>query len=209
MSDERQKPAFLRPLIISVGFVLAAIVVIAVARETGAIAPDTGKRLGAAMIGLMLSVCGNILPKIARRLELGRETAAALAAADRDAGRILVLFGLLYAAVWVFAPLERASAGASCVGLGGLLSALGVWLWRARQTALDGTQGRPTGAAVVGRLTVFYLIGGVVGAGLLLQIDAVFGDQFAQWTAVGFVIGMPIGVATVWLTSKLRAGADA
>ncbi len=209
MSDEQQRPAFLRPLVWSIGVVLAAILSLAAARETGLIDPDPGKRLGAAMIGLMLAVCGNILPKIARRLEMGRETAASFAAADRHAGWILVLSGVLYAAVWLAAPLERAALGASCVGLGGLLLALGLWLWRVRPTGPCGHPGLLTTTAMAGRLTVFLLIGGVFCAGMLIQIDAVFGDQIAQWTAVGIAIGMPTGVAAVCLLARFRAGADA
>lgn len=209
MSDELQRPAYVRPLVWSVGAVLAAILAIAAARETGLVTPDLGKRLGAAMIGLMLAVCGNILPKIARRLEMGRETAAAFAAADRNAGWILVLFGVLYAAVWLSAPLDRAALGASCVGLGGLLLALGFWLWRVRPTEPYASPGLLTSTAMAGRLTVFFLIGGVFGAGLLIQIDAAFGDQIAQWTAVGFAVGMPMGVAAVYLLARRRAGADA
>jgi len=209
MSDEQQRPAFVRPLVWSAGAVLAAILSIAAARETGLIDPDLGKRLGATMIGLMLAVCGNILPKIARRLEMGRETAAAFAAADRNAGWILVLSGVLYAGVWLAAPLGRAALGASCVGLGGLLLALGVWLWRVRPTEPYARPGLLTTTAMAGRLTVFFLIGGVFGAGLLIQIDAVFGDQIAQWTSVGFALGMPLGVAAVYLVARLRTGADA
>ena len=124
MTSNPQTPAFVRPLLWSVGAILAAIASIAVARETGLIDPDMGKRLGAATIGLMLAVCGNILPKIARRLELGRETAAAYAVADREAGWMLVLSGALYAAVWLLAPLEHAALAASCVGWAG-----SCWRW--------------------------------------------------------------------------------
>lgn len=209
MSDDPQTPAFLRPLAWSAGAVLAAILVIAVSRETGLVHPDLGKRLGAAMIGLMLSVCGNILPKIARRLDLGRETAAALGAADRSAGRVLLASGLLYAAIWLLAPLDRAALGASCAGLGGMLLALGVWLWPVREMGRDARAGAVNGAALAGRLTVFCLIGGVFFASLLIQIDAVFGDEVAQWTAVVFAIAMPIVAAVVWLTARTRDGSAA
>lgn len=209
MSDENQTPAFVRPLVWSVGGVLAGILMIAAARETGLIAPDLGKRLGAAMIGMMLAVCGNILPKIAGRLELGRRTAAAYAAADRGVGWALVFLGGLYAAVWLFAPLEYAAMVASALGLGGLALTVVLWATRVNSTEPHAYVGLLTSPSGLGRLTVLFLIGGVFGAGLLIQIDAIFGDQIAQWTAVGFAIGMPIGLATVALIARKRADADA
>ncbi len=207
MTETVEKPAFVRPFVMSVGVVLLAMAGFAIARETGLVSPDFGKRGAAAMLGLMLSVCGNILPKIARRLELGRETAAAYASADRLAGWALVVGGLAYAGVWAFAPIERAPLGSSCVGLGAVLLALGLWLSKARPTANYALPALLMSTAIAGRLTIFMLIFSLMLAGALIQIDAIWGDTVAQWSAVILSVMLPaVGIAgLVWAKARGQA----
>ncbi len=198
ISKDQPEPGFIRPFALSLLTLVLAMAGAAAARETGLVDPDTGKRLAAAVMGLMIAACGNFLPKIVRSLAAGRETAAAFAAADRSAGVVFLLTGLAFAAIWLFAPIDRAALGASLAGLGGFLTALGVWLWRVRATPAYAAPVRLTSAAVAGRLTIFLVLAGLFLGGLILQVDAIWGDAAAQPLALAVSVGLP-GLAALIL----------
>jgi hypothetical protein len=206
MTDTAENTSFVKALAIPFAAVFIAMIGFALAREFGLLDMDAGKRGAAAMMGLMLSACGNVLPKIARKLELGRAVAAAYASADRLAGWVLVLTGLAWAVIWMFAPIELAPIGASLVGLGGFLFALGLWLVKARPTPNYSVPSVLLSTAVAGRATVFLLLGSLFLAGSLFPIDAVWGDAVAQPIAIVFSFAIPAVAIVIAVWAKVRGG---
>jgi hypothetical protein len=204
------KEHVLKSFVIPFGLVAGVFFAIAIGRETGLIEGDFGKRLAAAMMGLLVAICGNVLPKVARRIEMTRETAAAYASADRLAGFALVVAGIAYAGIWLFAPLERAVFGASLVGLGGFFLAQGLWLFKARPTPDYSAPNILLSKAVAGRMTLFFLLGSLFFAGALFPIDAIWGDRVAQWVAILYSLMLPaVGVPmAVWAKVKGRETDD-
>jgi hypothetical protein len=100
-----------------VGIVLLALVA-TFARKSGHIDADTVTRIVIGANGLMIAWFGNRLPKAfvpsagARQLR-------------RVAGWSLVLSGLVYAALWAFAPIPLAVAGGSAAVLAGIAVTVG------------------------------------------------------------------------------------
>jgi hypothetical protein len=206
MSETALKPSLVKAFGIPFGALFVCMFGFAMAREAGLLDMDAGKRGAAAMMGLMLAVCGNFLPKMARRLELGREIAAAYASADRLAGWALVITGLAYAGIWVLAPIDQAPIGASLVGLGGFLFALGLWLFKARPTPNYSVPALLFSTAVAGRATVFLLLTSLFLAGALFPIDAVWGDAVAQRIAIIYSVAIPAVAILLAVWAKLRGG---
>ncbi|MCP2671013.1 hypothetical protein NHF40_08745 [Maricaulaceae bacterium EIL42A08] len=206
MTEAAENKTIIKALVVPFAAVFAAMIGFALAREFGLLGMDAGKRGAAAMMGLMLCACGNVLPKIARRLELGREVAAAYASADRLAGWVLVLTGAAWAGIWVFAPIEAAPIGASLAGFGGFLFALGVWLAKARPTPNYSVPAVLLSTAIAGRATVFMLLACLFLAGSLFPIDAVWGDAVAQPIAIVFSFAIPALAIGIVVWARLRGG---
>lgn len=204
-TDTETPPRFIKPFAITFFALFAVMAGAALARETGLLAPDLGKRLAAATIGVMLALCGNVLPKFARSLDEGRELAAAFAKADRAAGSVLVLAGFAFSAIWLLAPIERATLGASLVGLAGFFLALAAWLWFVRSTPQYRSARKLTVKGVAGRLTLLMLIGSLAFVSLIFQVDAIWGDQAAQGLAIFGSIAIP-AVAVIFAFVAKGAG---
>jgi hypothetical protein len=202
------KPHMLKAFVVPFSLVFAVFVAIALGRETGMIEGDFGKRLAAAMMGLLVAICGNVLPKVAQRIEMARETAAAYASADRLAGFVLVIAGAAYAAIWIFAPLERAVFGASMVGFGGFFLALGLWLWKARPTPDYAMPQLLASRAIAGRITLFMLLGSLFLAGALFPIDAIWGDDVAQTVAIIYSLMLPLIGVPLMIWAKTTCKSD-
>ena len=99
------------------GGVVAVALAATLARKLGYIDNDTVKRLVFGMIGLMIAHFGNRLPKSVVPNLRARQ-------AKRVAGWSLVLSGLVYAALFVFAPIRVAA----WVGSGAVLAGIAVTL---------------------------------------------------------------------------------
>lgn len=201
------KPQLLKSFVIPFGLVAGLFIAISIGQGTGLVEGDFSMRLAAAMMGILVAICGNVLPKLARRIEMARESAAAFASADRFAGFALVVSGIAYAGIWIFAPLERAMFGASLVGLGGFLLALALWMVKARPTSNYSNPKLPLTAAVAGRMTLFLLIGSLFFTGALLPIDAIWGDRAVQWAVIiALLVASTIGVlTTIWKNLNRRS----
>jgi hypothetical protein len=209
MSEAAENKSIANALAIPFAAVFIGMIGFALAREFGLLGMDAGKRGAAAMMGLMLSACGNVLPKIARRLELGRDVAAAYASADRVAGWVLVMTGFAWVGIWLFAPIETAPIGASLVGLGGFFAALGLWLLKARPTPNCSVPTLLLSTAIAGRATVFMLLASLFLAGSLFPIDAVWGDRVAQPIAIVFSFAIPAVAIVIAVWAKMRGGQGA
>jgi hypothetical protein len=92
------------------------------AREQGLIDGDTVTRVVIGMNGLMIAWYGNRMPKAVVPNAYARQAA-------RIAGWAMVLSGLVYAALWAFAPIPVAIAGGCAAVVAGMAVTLGYCLW--------------------------------------------------------------------------------
>lgn len=102
-----------------------AIVVLAAgasfARQNGYIDQDTTLRLVIGVNGLMMAYFGNRAPKMVAPSACARQL-------SRFSGWSLVLSGLIYTGLWVFAPIQTAVIFGTAVVLAGVLATLGYGL---------------------------------------------------------------------------------
>lgn len=116
----------LRPVLSSLviaGVMLAAVLALALAKANGLIDKETVTRVVQALIGFVVAHSGNAIPKHVSH----RSTACAGARAQtflRLNGWAMVLAGLAYSGVWVFAPIDIANV----VSISAVLAALAVML---------------------------------------------------------------------------------
>jgi len=96
------------------------------AREQGYIDQDTVLRIVFGMIGLMIAFHGNRIPKVVA-------PSAHAAQISRVSGWSLALSGIVYAGLWVFAPIPLAISAGSGAVAAGMMVTLGYLFWlRAR-----------------------------------------------------------------------------
>ncbi|WP_306253037.1 hypothetical protein [Parvularcula sp. IMCC14364] len=96
--------------------------------EVGLVGPGFEKRAVGVFLGLMLVMTGNFLPKTVRPLTAENCDPARAMATERFAGWVFVLAGLVYAGIWLFAPIEQAPLGSSLIGLAAFFVVLAAWL---------------------------------------------------------------------------------
>lgn len=94
MNTEAFSSSSMKSLMLTVAGLLSVILAFAVAREHGTLDPDLARRLVAIEFGVMLLVIGNALRKIVRPLRMHGNDPPRFMAADRFAGRNLVLAGI-------------------------------------------------------------------------------------------------------------------
>jgi hypothetical protein len=110
--NKEMKQEVIGSLAWGVGIVLLALVA-TFARKSGYIDADTVTRIVIGANGLMIAWFGNRLPKAFVPSACARQL-------RRVAGWSLVLSGLVYAALWAFAPIPLAVAGGSAAVLAGI-----------------------------------------------------------------------------------------
>ena len=108
---------------------------VAVAKGMGFIESAGARRAIALLVGVMAVLIGNFVPKM-RPLNSPSGSPAKDMAAERSAGWILVLAGISFIALFLFAPLEQASRVSSVVGISALVAIAANWTWL-RRTALS------------------------------------------------------------------------
>lgn len=114
---------FSRPVKTAVyGFLgqLALIAAVAFVEKLDMIEAATAKRAIGLVIGLMVVTMGNILPKM-RPLKAPGGDPGKASAAERFAGWTLVLMGLVYIALFLFAPLDQARSVASMIAIAAMV----------------------------------------------------------------------------------------
>ncbi len=89
------------------GLLILASLILKFAQHAQMIAPDTATRGGQAAIGLALAAYANFMPK---RIATGRRLTAL-----RAGGWAFVIAGLVYAALWMLAPLDLAWSASTVV----------------------------------------------------------------------------------------------
>lgn len=97
------------------GAIVAIALAGSLARRWGYVDGDTVTRIVVGLTGLMIAWMGNRMPKTFVTSACGRQ-------ARRVAGWSLALSGLVYAALWAFAPIPVAVAG----GCGAVLTGIAV-----------------------------------------------------------------------------------
>ena len=186
----------MRSLIATILGSFLAILAFAVARELGAVDSDAARRVVAIGFGVMLIVIGNVLPKLVRPLRAHGNDASRVLAADRFAGRTLVLAGIAFIALWALAPADHVMRISALAGLAafGLVAVSQIRLafradrrGRSQPTAADADASDSSGVAAV-RLALLYLLHGLLWVLAMFLADSVWGDRAAPWLIVGFVL---------------------
>jgi len=203
MTDQKSRPAFMRTLSVMALGVLAVFAGIVVAEESGWIGSDPARRAVSALMGVLLALCGNYLPKL---------TAAAtansvhLAKADRAAGWLLIVTGVCFALIWLIAPLGWARGASALIGLGGGLVALCAWAFAARRAEGGSARLAAFSFSSAARLGVAMIVGGLFATFGLFEVDRRWGDEAAQWTSLAVVMVLVFVAASPFVRAASRRG---
>jgi hypothetical protein len=172
---------------------LAALLMAAgLARKAGLIDPIVARRAIGILLGLMAMATGNFLPKL-RPLGATGENVAAVTAAERTAGWILVLMGLAFVGLFALAPLATARSLSAIVALGGLAVIQVDWLWvilRSRpRAAAGGPVRRPSSRRTIAAFLVLSLAYVLVTASLKYLLgDARWFADLGAWALIAFTV---------------------
>ena len=180
-----------------VGFLSLTVIVVAtaLAKAAGLVEVAVEQRVFGLVIGAMIVVIGNFLPKM-RPLNMDRIDPARTTAAERLAGWVLSLAGLVYIALFVFAPLNHARHVSSIIGIGAIVLIALDWTWLAR-SVLFGTRHRLQDAPQISRrpaqknkpalwllCAFFYVL--TAACITFLFHDTPWGHQIGSWSIVIF-----------------------
>ena len=165
---------------------------VVIAKETGQIDNVMAKRGVGALMGLMMIVTGNFLPKLIFPLARGTRVGAA----ERLCGWILVLTGLTLVAAFALLPSEDVAFQGAVVGLIGFagvgLTLLGSGGSVRRDGITDPAEPDDSGALAYRsarvRVSALFILHGIAWAFAMFVADAFFGDGAAVWMMVAFTI---------------------
>jgi hypothetical protein len=147
--------------------------------------------LGGAVVGIVL-VLGNALPKLVRPFWMHGNDPARVMAADRFAGWIFVLAGIVFVALWAFAPTEHVMRISALVGLAafGLVAAsqFRPSLGRERARGHAATEGDAATTGVAKRWVLIYFFHAVLWVFAMFLAESIWGDRAAQWMSIAFVL---------------------
>jgi hypothetical protein len=121
------------------GFAVAA-AVLAAADKMGYLEPAIVKRAMGLIIGVLIVITGNFLPKARPLNAPGVNPPGPAAAAERFAGWILVLAGISYIGLFAIAPLKEARKVSSLLGIGAMVYVGASWAWMVRGAILGGRE---------------------------------------------------------------------
>jgi hypothetical protein len=121
------------------GFTLAA-AALAFAQKMGFIEAALEKRAMGLIIGVMVIVTGNFLPKTRPLHAPGVNPPGPAAAAERFAGWTLFVAGIAYIGLFALAPLDQARKISSIFGLGATIYVAASWAWMLRGALLGGQE---------------------------------------------------------------------
>jgi len=112
----------------------------AFAQRMGYIEASLEKRLMGLLIGMLVIVTGNFLPKTRPLHAPGVNPPGPAAAAERFAGWTLCVVGMAYVALYVFAPLDEARKISAIIGIGAMIYIAASWAWMLRGAVLGGQE---------------------------------------------------------------------
>jgi len=174
------------------GFALAA-ATLAAAEKLGFLDAAVVKRAMGLIIGVMIVVTGNFLPKARPLNAPGVNPAGPAAAAERFAGWTLVLVGIAYLVLFALAPLDQARKISSLLGIGAMIYIAASWAWMARGALLGGREDSPAARALAAekrRLIVpllfafFYALATASAVFLLHNRHQI--EEVSWWMFLGF-----------------------
>jgi hypothetical protein len=168
---------------------------LAFATHLAALSVTVEKRALGVLIGVMVVVIGNLLPKLRPLSTRGADPSRATAA-ERFTGWLLVLAGTAYVALFVFLPLERARPIAAMTGLSAIVLVTLSWtrlaLTRASRCAAAAKnindESRPAveqRKVVVALLFAFFYLFATACVAYFFDDQAWF-HEYASWNLVGF-----------------------
>lgn len=209
MNETRQNN---RPAIsLSIGALvfLAAVVTFAVSKKTGLVDYPTALYAANVAMGLMLALFGNFFPKFARPLDEKLETTTRQLAADRWSGRVLVFAGLIYSALWLFAPVSsdnlKLIAPVFVLIVMAIVAANQIFV--ARADVLPFQQSRPRSGSDWTRGSVYIILHALAWAFATILADVIWGDQSAIWMIVAFTVTNGL-LSTLVLKNQNMSEAD-
>lgn len=172
--------------------VLLAFAGVVIAKESGQIDGVMAKRGVGALLGLMMVVTGNFLPKLIFPLT----RSARVGAAERLCGWILVLTGLTLVVAFAVLPDEGVAFQGALIGLAGF-AGVGLTLigsgWSAPRAGiadpaeLAGTSPVANRSAKA-RVSAIFILHAVAWALAMFVADAIWDDPAAIWMVIGFTI---------------------
>lgn len=165
------------------------------ASQLGALSVAVEKRAFGVLIGGVVMVIGNLLPKMRPLSTRGADPSRATAA-ERFTGWLLVLAGAAYMALFLFLPLERARPIAAVTGLSAIVLVTLSWtrlaLTRASRRAVAAKntkdESRPAveqRKVVVALLFAFFYLFAAACVAYFFDDQAWF-HEYASWNLVGF-----------------------
>jgi len=177
--------------------IMGAMMAFAAAMRTGYIESGFERRSIGLLVGVMIVLTGNLLPKL-RPLSSAGKKRVPKAKAERFAGWSLVLAGLLYCAFFLFVPLHQARVISSIVGIVTLSLIAAGCAWLARRT-VSGTPHQPeenpgpTECLQEKRKIVFWLLFASLYVFTTACAAFLFGDrptfrESASWILIGFSV---------------------
>ena len=187
--------------------IVGTVTAVAAAKGMGFLEAAATRRAIGLLIGVMALVIGNFLPKL-RPLNSPDANPTKEMAAERFAGWILVLAGIAYIALFLFAPLDQAGRLSSVLGIGALVAIATNWAWLGR-TALSRSrplEGKPPLAEhAEQRKLVIWLLFAFAYVFATASLISLFHDRpwihdFGSWIVLGF--GMMYAVLYGALESK-------
>jgi hypothetical protein len=191
--------AFSRPVCSAVlGFLGVTLIAMAfgLANKIGVIDAGVAKRGIGLVIGLMIVVIGNYLPKL-RALAWARANAGSIAT-ERMSGWMLVLTGIAWIAVFSFAPLDQARHVSAMIGISTLTIIAVNWAWHARRGLLlirkeqEGsaisTEQTAGNRRIVGYLLFAFFYAFVTACVKFLIDDKQVADKLTSWMLFAFCI---------------------
>ncbi len=181
------------------GFLALAAVATAlgIGARFGVIDATLSRRGIGAVIGAMFVLTGNFLPKM-RPLNPPGGDPARTTAAERVAGRILVLVGIADAALFLFARLDLARSISSIIGIGAIAVIAANWAWLARGLLFGGPQTTdgattPQRAPTQRRRIMIWLLFAIFYLALtacvrLFVSDPASSDKVGTWLLITFCV---------------------
>lgn len=177
---------------IALVFLLLGFAAVVIAKETGQIDGIMAKRGVGALLGLIMMVTGNILPKLIFPLT----RAARIGTAERVSGWILVLTGLALVAAFAGLPDDNVALQGAVIGLAGF-AGVGLTLiasgWSVQRDGLS-VLAEPGESAPLAyrsarvRISAIFILHAIAWAFAMFVADAIWDDPAAIWMVVAFTI---------------------
>lgn len=112
-------------------------------QKMGFIDAPIERRAMGLILGAVIVVTGNFLPKTRPLTAPGVNPPGPAAAAERFAGWIFFVVGIAYIALFAFAPLDRARKISAILGMAAIIYVAASWMWMLPGALLGGQEETP------------------------------------------------------------------